>query len=236
MLYVVIPVFQSFSPKDLDVLTATAIFLIATSLNLMFEGQFLLIHLSYYIIAYYMELLSLHLGDVGLDDELQVTLNKEKETNSKRSALIFEHLCQASTQLNRILSVPVLFVLTTKFLSIVTCAFACILSLIHSNEVLNDFILVFPFLFFTDWIRMLILLSAADMPVRQVRRLRERVISVNSSKFAQTLAEKVEVIITLMQINEDRVRLSAAGLFNVGVHLIPSVSAAVTYMVILLKN
>ena len=75
MLYVTIPVFQSFSPKDLDVLTATAIFLIATSLNLMFEGQFLLIHLSYYIIAYYMELLSLHLSDV--DDELQVTLNKE---------------------------------------------------------------------------------------------------------------------------------------------------------------
>ena len=75
MLYVVIPVFQSFLPKDLDVLTATAIFLIATSLNLMFECQFLLIHLSYYIIAYYMELLSLHLGDV--DDELLITLNKE---------------------------------------------------------------------------------------------------------------------------------------------------------------
>ena len=48
MLYVTIPVFQSFSPKDLDFLTATAIFLIATSMNLMFECQFLLIHLSYY--------------------------------------------------------------------------------------------------------------------------------------------------------------------------------------------
>jgi hypothetical protein len=34
MLYVAIPVFQSFLPKDLDVLTATAIFLIATSINL----------------------------------------------------------------------------------------------------------------------------------------------------------------------------------------------------------
>lgn len=33
-----------------------------------------------------------------------------------------------------------------------------------------------------------------------------------------------QLIITMMQINEDRVRLSAAGLFNVGVHLIPSVS------------
>nr|CAH0109887.1 unnamed protein product [Daphnia galeata] len=34
MLYVAIPVFQSFLPKDFDVLTATAIFLIATSINL----------------------------------------------------------------------------------------------------------------------------------------------------------------------------------------------------------
>jgi hypothetical protein len=32
------------------------------------------------------------------------------------------------------------------------------------------------------------------------------------------------MVITLLQINEDRVRLSAAGLFQVGVHLIPSVS------------
>jgi hypothetical protein len=87
MLYVTIPVFQSFSPKDLDVLTATAVFLIGSSINLMFECQFLLIHLSYYIIAYYMELLSLHLGDV--DDELLVTLNKEYN----KSGIVCKCLC-----------------------------------------------------------------------------------------------------------------------------------------------
>jgi hypothetical protein len=32
----------------------------------------------------------------------------------------------------------------------------------------------------------------------------------------------------LMQIDEGRVRLSAAGLFDVGVHLIPAVSASFT--------
>jgi hypothetical protein len=64
--------------------------------------------------------------------------------------------------------VPVLFILTTKLLSIVTAAFICILSLVQANEVLDNFSLAFPFLFFTDWIRILILLSAADMPVRQV--------------------------------------------------------------------
>ena len=89
MLYVAIPVFQSFLPKDLDVLTATAIFLIGTSINLMFECQFLLIHLSYYIIAYYMKLLSLHLSDV--DDELQVTLNKEYNKALVHKCLYFHN-------------------------------------------------------------------------------------------------------------------------------------------------
>jgi gustatory receptor len=130
----------------------------------------------------------------------------------ERKALIFDHLCQASSQLNGILSVPVLFLLTTKFLSIVTSAYASIFSLIHANEVLDDFSLVFPFLFFTDWIRILVLLSAADMPVQQVieniltqiynaelsschqvRLLRERLTSVTHSKFAQSLIDKVEV-------------------------------------------
>jgi gustatory receptor len=39
-----------------------------------------------------------------------------------------------------------------------------------------------------------------------------------------------------MQIDEERIRLSAAGLFNVGVHLIPAVSAACLKFIILKRK
>jgi hypothetical protein len=45
-----------------------------TSINIMFECQYLLIHLSYYIIAHYIKLLSLHF-DVE-DGELPATLSR----------------------------------------------------------------------------------------------------------------------------------------------------------------
>ena len=86
----------------------------------------------------------------------------------KHNALIFDYICCASSELYHIFSVPVLILLTTKFVSVVTAAFIYIYYLIHSNSVLENYSLLFPFLFFTEWIQMLILLTSADMPVNQV--------------------------------------------------------------------
>ncbi len=72
------PIYQSFLPKDLDIFTATAFFSILTSISNMFECQYLLIHLSYYIIAHYIKLLSLHFDAVE-DDELPAALNKRSK-------------------------------------------------------------------------------------------------------------------------------------------------------------
>ncbi|XP_046643109.1 uncharacterized protein LOC124328388 [Daphnia pulicaria] len=70
-----------------------------------------------------------------------------------------------------------------------------------------------------------------------VRVFREHVIAESCSEEVQAVATKISIMATLIQIDEDRVRLSAAGLFNVGMFLIPGLTGAtVTYMVILLQS
>ena len=89
----------------------------------------------------------------------------------KRSAQIFDSICRASSELNFIFSTPVLFLLTTKFISVVTFAFVCIFNLLHENTALENGTYLFPFIFITEWIRILVILTSADMPVNQVLRL-----------------------------------------------------------------
>ena len=86
----------------------------------------------------------------------------------RRNALIFDHLCHASSELNHIFSVPVLILLILKFVSVISTAFISIYYFIHRTDVLENYSLMFPLIFFTDWARILVLLSAADMPVNQV--------------------------------------------------------------------
>nr|CAH0102348.1 unnamed protein product [Daphnia galeata] len=96
---------------------------------------------------------------------------------------------------------------------------------IHTNVVLEKYISAFTFLFFTGWIRILIFLSAADLPINQVRIFREHIItSMSCAEEIQAEAKKITAMTTLMQIDEERLRLSAAGLFKVGMFLIPAVS------------
>jgi hypothetical protein len=66
------PVFQSFLSKDMDIFSATAIFLIITSINLILECKFLLIYLSYFIIAHYIKLIHVEKED----DELPVPFSE----------------------------------------------------------------------------------------------------------------------------------------------------------------
>jgi len=87
----------------------------------------------------------------------------------KKNNLILNYICRATQELNGIFSVPVLILLTAKFISVVTSAFAYLYNcFIRSNVILNSYSWMFLFMFFTDWIKMLILLTTADMPVNQV--------------------------------------------------------------------
>ncbi|XP_032776435.2 putative gustatory receptor 28b isoform X2 [Daphnia magna] len=237
LFFVFIPVYKSLLPSNMGILATTAIFSFGMLGLVMTECIFLLAHLSYYIISHYIHLLLLHAES---PDELPVISQKEEGCNMRKwenSTLILNHLCRASSELNSIFSFPTLFMLTSKFISVVSTAYVCVYSFSHPNHVLPDFSMSIPFVFFTDWMRIFVALYAADMPVNQVRLLRERIIAVSHSGLSQTLTDKIDAMSMLMQTDESRVRLSAVGLFNVGMHLIPALTgAAVTYMVILLQS
>ena len=87
----------------------------------------------------------------------------------KRSTVqIFSYLCKALLELNYIFSSPVLFILTTKLLLIVSCAFAFIFTFLNSNAAMRSVNLSLIFSTITDCARVFIILSTADMPVYQV--------------------------------------------------------------------
>ena len=87
----------------------------------------------------------------------------------RKNILIFNYLCQASQELNTIFSVPVFILLTAKFISVVTAAFAFSYNyFIRSSAILNSYSSFFCYLFFADWFKIMVLLAVADMPANQV--------------------------------------------------------------------
>ncbi|XP_046446901.1 putative gustatory receptor 28b [Daphnia pulex] len=240
--------FQKFFTADMDLLITVVSYFMLSLVNVMIECTFLLIHMSYYVISHYIQLLFLNSGKSdanglpmtsrkGVRFLLNEVCRAENLKELRQNALIFDYLCQASSELNDLFSVPVLFILTVKFVTVVSGAFTYIYSFTYSNLILGNVLFVSPFLFVCDWIRLLVIFAAADMPVNQVRILRERLCARSYSRFSKMLAENVAEMTILMQMNEDRIQMSAAGVFKVGVHLIPAlVGAVVTYMVILLQN
>ncbi|KAI9565953.1 hypothetical protein GHT06_009751 [Daphnia sinensis] len=236
-MFVFEPLYAVILPKDIDVFLITAFFTVLASINVMFDCSLLFIHICYYIIAHYIQLISLRCKEEDNDD-FHASLRKgmDKIKVMRRIALIFDYLCRASSEINSVFSFPVLFLLGIKFVTVVTSAFICIYRFIHTNSVLLEIgFWVNPFLCCTEIIRIWIFLATAEMPVNQVRLLHERVTVMSLSGFPKIFCEKVMTL--LVQIDEDRVHLSAAGLFKVGVHLLPALTGAVvTYMVILLQN
>jgi gustatory receptor len=119
---------------------------------------------------------------------------KERSEILGRNVLIFNYLCRASQELNDIFSVPVFILLTAKFISVVSVAFAYIYNkFIRTDVMLDNHSVAFLFWFVAAWIQILILLAAADMPANQVRHLRERVTAISSSGLSQSLTGKLTV-------------------------------------------
>jgi hypothetical protein len=87
----------------------------------------------------------------------------------RRNVLIFDYLCRASQELNGVFSVPILILLTSKFMSVVAFAFAYIYNkFIRYDDMLENQSMMFASTFFVYWIQILVLLTAADMPANQV--------------------------------------------------------------------
>ncbi|KAI9565954.1 hypothetical protein GHT06_009752 [Daphnia sinensis] len=231
------PLHAALLPKDLNVFLTTALFAVLASVNVMFDCSLLFVYICYYIIAHYIQLISLRFKEEDNDD-FHATVRKgtEKINVMRRNALIFDYLCRASSEINSVFSFPLLFLLGIKFVTIVTSGFISIYRFIHTNTLLLETgFWVNPFVCCTEIIRIWIYLAIVEMPVNQVRLLHERVTAMSLSGFPKIFCEKVMAL--LVQLDEDRVHLSAAGLFKVGMHLVPALTGAgVTYMVILLQN
>ena len=62
----------------------------------------------------------------------------------------------------------------------------------------------------------------------QAKKLRQSLMNMTHCELDNEA--KTEVVTFLMQVSEDNFRISAGGMFNVGMHLIPSVSGPITSM------
>jgi hypothetical protein len=133
----------------------------------------------------------------------------------RRNAQIFDYLCQASSELNDIFSFPVLLILIVKFFIVVCAAFTFIYSFTYSNIIRENSTLVPQMIFVSEWVGILIIFTAADMPVTQViqididpesyhlcpipnriqvRLLRERLCTLSNSGSSKSLAENITVV------------------------------------------
>lgn len=86
----------------------------------------------------------------------------------RRNVLIFHYLCRASSELNDVFSFHVFYILTAKIVFFITMAFGYVYNFIHPNMFYEDYNLMVPYFFVTDWAHILVLLTASDMPVNQV--------------------------------------------------------------------
>lgn len=88
----------------------------------------------------------------------------------QRCIKIFDQICESSTELNGFFSWPVLLLMVTKFISVLSTGFAYFLHVVNQSSIASD-LSIFLILYsaITDWIRIFIILHAADMPVKQVK-------------------------------------------------------------------
>lgn len=72
------------------------------------------------------------------------------------------------SELNNFFSFFVFFQLTVKVMVVISFAFCFIFTLISPSSVMDELIPQFIFLFITELIKIVIIISSADMPVIQV--------------------------------------------------------------------
>ena len=122
------------------------------------DSNLLLFHLSYYLIAFYIQLLRVKLTDKNPSDPYWKGIKN-----------IFLQLYRVSAVFQSIFSIPVLFLITTRFALISFISFEVIYSLIRPNVLLNlSWIITNLLNIFRHLVSILIILHAADMPVQQV--------------------------------------------------------------------
>jgi len=177
------------------------------------------------------EIMSLrsHQLDDGLGKPLEL-LEKVKMAKS-----LFQQVVEVSQILNSIFSFPVL-VLLIVVVALETLDLFVFICHADFEPILADEMNIANVMSFSfDIAVTYFTLAAADLPVAEVNNLREQVLSISS--LSQDPNEKQEIMSFLTALEADRIQLSAGGLFNVGIDLVPSIVGSVaTYLIILLQT
>ncbi len=84
------------------------------------------------------------------------------------SRRLFGFICQSTTEWNRIFSFPALFIISTKLITASCGLFAFIQGLITPNDYLSTMRWLMLSVSLLDLILMLIIFTAADMPINEV--------------------------------------------------------------------
>ncbi len=85
-----------------------------------------------------------------------------------RNCEIFNYLCQACSELNCVFSIPVLFTVILKFISITGHAFDFIYHINYPDDLTTTNNWLMLYMVIMDWSTIYIILSAADMPITKV--------------------------------------------------------------------
>lgn len=98
------------------------------------------------------------------NNALNIIINKNIQT--------YEQICKLSSELQCFFSFPILFILITKFITVIGQSFAFLFIKLSQSSALGDVNFISFLSSTTEWIRILIILFSADMPTHQVRLLK----------------------------------------------------------------
>ena len=126
----------------------------------------LLIHLSYYIIAFYIRLLRFQL----ITKNTKIDASSNPDSCWKGSKIVLHHLQRACAEISGVFSVPVLLIIAIHFAIVSYNLYAIIYGMVKANVLLTNIYVGWLVLSaFSGFVNVFIILHAADMPIKQVK-------------------------------------------------------------------
>lgn len=138
----------------------------------------LLLHLSYYMVGFYIDLLRISLTmdrrkmNPYQQDPLDThggIVGPNSVAMLRKSRYIFHILCKAMMELNSVFSFPSLVAICTRLITMVSSLFFLIYQIIKPNPLMESTQSLFVATFFIDWFAIFVFFSAADMPIKKVK-------------------------------------------------------------------
>lgn len=97
-----------------------------------------------------------------------IIIGRHKLKSLEREIFMFHRLCCCAEELNHAFSLPVFILLMIKLIGIMGNGFTYILGVSKVNSSFNDTLSIRLYTLVIEWIRILLILSSADIPIREV--------------------------------------------------------------------